>query len=219
MINPTALQHASGTTYEDLVRDFRWRVPGAMNMGAVCSDVHPVDAPALIIVDGRGDSRTATFGDLAQMSNRLANGLASLGVERGDRVGIVVPQSLETGIAHLGIYKLGAVALPLAALFGPDALAFRLGDSGAKVVITTPSGLEKVVEAVEIAGTDAQIVVTGGGARGFVAFDDLLRASPSFTSVETASEDPAFLIYTSGTTGQPKGALHAHRNLIGHLPG
>ena len=219
MSNPRALTSSLDTTYEFLVDGFRWRIPEKFNIAAACCDVHPKDSPALIMVDRRGDSRTATFGGLAQMSNRFANGLVGLGVVRGDRVGIVVPQSLETGIAHLGTYKLGAVALPLAALFGPDALAFRLGDSDAKVVITTPDSLAKVVEAVEIAGTGAQIVVTGAGATGFVHFDDLLRASPSFTPVRTASGDPAFLIYTSGTTGQPKGALHAHRSLIGHLPG
>lgn len=202
-----------------MVREFRWQIPQRFNIATACCDGHPPGDPALIMIDAKGDSRTATFGDLAVMSNRFANGLAGLGVERGDRVAIVVPQSLETGIAHLGTYKLGAVALPLAALFGPDALAFRLGDSDAKVVITTPENLDKAVEAVGIADTGAQIIVTGTGASGFVEFDDLLRASPLLTPASTASEDPAFLIYTSGTTGQPKGALHAHRSLIGHLPG
>ena len=219
MANPRALSSAPGATYRSMVEGFRWQIPERFNIAMVCCDVHPQGDPALIMIDRRGGSRTATFGDLAMMSNRVANGLAGLGVERGDRVAIVVPQSLETGIAHLATYKLGAVALPLAALFGPDALAFRLGDSDARVVITTPNNLDKVVEAVDIAGTGAQIVVTGVGASGFVGFDDLLRASSSLTPVGTASEDPAFLIYTSGTTGQPKGALHAHRSLIGHLPG
>jgi len=219
MANPRALTPSLGATYDSMVSEFRWQIPERLNIATMCSDVHPPGDPALIMVDRNGDSTTATFGDLSEMSNRLANGLAGLGVGKGDRVGIVVPQSLETGIAHLGTYKLGAVALPLAALFGPDALAFRLGDSEAKVVITTPESLDKVVEAVDIAGTSAQIVVTGAGASGFVHFDDLLRASASFASVRSASEDPAYLIYTSGTTGQPKGALHAHRSLIGHLPG
>ncbi len=219
MANPRAIMPSPGATYEQIRDRFAWNVPEYFNIGVACVDVHPPAAPGLIVVDRSGVVRTVTFGELASMSNRFANGLAGIGVTRGDRVGIVVPQSFDTGVAHLGIYKLGAVALPLASLFGPDALAYRLGDSEARAVITTPGNLEKVVEAVEIAGTGTQIVVTGAGATGFVAFDDLLRSSPDLDPVATASEDPAFLIYTSGTTGPPKGALHAHRALIGHLPG
>lgn len=219
MANSRVLTSSCDATYDSMVNEFRWQVPEMLNIAEVCCDVHPPGDPALIMVDRKGDSRTATFGDLAQMSNRLANGLSGLGITSGDRVAIVVPQSLETGIAHLATYKLGAIALPLATLFGPDALAFRLGDAEVKAVITTPENLDKVVEAIGIAGTGAQIVVTGAGARGFVNFDDLLQASSSLSPVRTSSEDPAYLIYTSGTTGQPKGALHAHRSLMGHLPG
>ncbi len=219
MSNPRAIAPRDGATYSDLVRDFSWQVPERLNIGVACSDVHPSDAPALIMVDRKGDTRTATFGDLASMSNRVANGLSGLGVQRGDRVAIVVPQSLETGITHLATYKLGAIVLPLAVLFGPDALAFRLRDADVGAVVTTPDNVGKVIEAIEIAGIGAQIIVTGGGAAGFTRFDDLLAASPRLSPIATASEDPAFLIYTSGTTGQPKGALHAHRSLIGHLPG
>ncbi len=219
MVNPRALEPFPEATYETLRERFRWRVPAEINMGVVCSDVHPARLPALVTVDRSGEARTVTFGDLTTLSNRLANGLAGIGVRRGDRVGIVVPQSLETGVAHLATYKLGAVALPLAALFGPDALAYRLGDSEARAVIVDPANLDKVVEAVDAAGTDAAIVVTGDGATGHVRFDDLLSGSEVLEPAVTAADDPAFLIYTSGTTGPPKGALHAHRSLIGHLPG
>ncbi|HHC09320.1 MAG TPA: AMP-dependent synthetase [Actinobacteria bacterium] len=217
MGNPRALD--PGASYEELRAGFRWRVPPRLNMGVVCADVHPPDAPGLVVVDRTGTATTVTFGRLAELSDRLANGLAGIGVTRGDRVGIVVPQSLETGLTHLAVYKLGAVALPLASLFGPDALAYRLGDSEARVVVTTPENLEKVVEAVDLAGTEATVVVTGAGAPGHLRFDDLLAGSARFRPVDTAADDPAFLIYTSGTTGPPKGALHAHRSLIGHLPG
>ncbi len=219
MANPRALEPFPGATYETLRRRFRWQVPAEINIGVVCADVHPPAAPGLVVVDRAGEGRTVTFGALSTMSNRLANGLAAMGVRRGDRVGIVVPQSLETGLIHLAIYKLGAVALPLAALFGPDALAYRLGDSDAKVVVTDPANVDKVVEAVAAAGTGAAIVVTGDGAPGHRRFDELLTGSPTFEPAPTAADDPAFLIYTSGTTGPPKGALHAHRSLIGHLPG
>jgi len=219
MANPRAVDPATATSYEGMREAFSWWIPESLNMGVAAADVHPPEDPALIVVDRRGEAHTRTFGDLSAASNRLANGLAGMGVERGDRVGIVVPQSWETGVTHVAVSKLGAVALPLAALFGPDALAYRLGDSEARVVVTTQANVEKVVEAVELAGTGARIVVTGEGASGFVRFDDLLTASAGLDPVDTAAEDPAFLIYTSGTTGPPKGALHAHRSLIGHLPG
>jgi acetyl-CoA synthetase len=125
----------------------------------------------------------------------------------GDRVAVVVPQSLETGVAHLAIWKAGGVSLPLAALFGPDALAYRLGDSGAVAVIVTPENRAKVEEAAP----GLPIIETGTEL-------DVLCASPPVAAADTAAEDPAFLIYTSGTTGPPKGALHAHRTLFGHLP-
>jgi acetyl-CoA synthetase len=197
-------------TYEQLRADFRWRIPDRFNIGVACSDAHPPHRTALITVAADGTRRKVTFGDLSRLSNRLANALAGLGVRRGDRVGVVVPQSFETGLAHVAIWKLGGVALPLASLFGPDALAYRLSDSGARAVITTPANLEKVREAAP--GLAA--MVTGD------SFSQLLGdASDVFHPVDTAREDPAYLIYTSGTTGPPKGALHAHRSLHGHLPG
>ncbi len=208
----------SAMTYETLRERFRWRIPSRLNMGVACADELPSRDPALVTVDRAGTVRTVTFGEMAAMSNRVANGLAGLGVGRGDRVGIVVPQSLETGIGHLAVWKLGAVSIPLAALFGPDALAYRLGDSEAKVVLTTPENVEKVREAVGLAGTGAEIVVTGDGTPGHRSFADLLSGSDRFMPVDTDAEDPVFLIYTSGTTGPPKGALHAHRTLFGHLP-
>lgn len=217
-MNRTAIERPAPATYGELVASFRWRVPERFNIGVECSDRHPPSATALVVVDENDRSVTYTFGDLSNMSDRLGNGLRSLGIERGDRVGIVAPQSVETGIAHLALYKIGAVALPLASLFGPDALHYRLGDSGARAVICTPSNLDKVLEAV--AGLECRVIVTGPDrVGGFAKFDDLMkRGDRSLEIADTAAEDPAYLIYTSGTTGQPKGALHAHRNLIGHLP-
>ena len=155
-----------------------------------------------------------------QDSNRLANALAASGIERGDRVAIVLPQAMETAVSHLAIYKLGAVALPLAILFGVEALAYRLENSGARAVITNAAGLAKLAEIREklpalklVLSIDA----TAAGALGF--HETLARASPSFAPVDTSPDDPAMMIYTSGTTGPPKGALHGHRVLLGHFPG
>ena len=144
--------------------------------------------------------------------------LAGLGVGKGDVVGLVKPASLETAVAYMAIFRLGAVALPMSSLFGPDALAFRLRHGGAKVVLTSAENAPKVREAVGEGG--AVLVVIGAGALpGEHAYDEALAgASAEFEPVITDAEDPAFLIYTSGTTGDPKGALHAHRIVFGHIP-
>lgn len=180
-------------------------------MGVAASGAHEPDRLAMVSVAADGSSRNISYGELDRLSNRLANGLAGLGLRAADRVGVVIPQSLETGLAHLAVWKLGAVSLPLAALFGPDALGYRISDSEASMVLTTPDNLDKVTEAAP----DVPVVVTGG------QLDDLMAESSdrSPDSKPTGSEDPAYLIYTSGTTGPPKGALHAHRSLHGHLPG
>ena len=164
-----------------------------------------------------GAAKTISFGALRETSNRLANVLRAHGVKRGDRVAIFMPQAPEVAAAHIAIYKLGAVALPIAILFGPDALSYRLQNSGAKALLTNAQGLGKFEEIrSEVPERGLRAL---GRRRGH--FADLLAraASPDFTAVDTAAEDPAMMIYTSGTTGQPKGALHAHRVLLGHLPG
>jgi acetyl-CoA synthetase len=194
-------------TYESLRRSFRYDVPDRFNLGSACCDPHDPASTALVTVGEDGGSVRTSFGELSDLTSGLAAGLAGMGIERGDRVGVVVPQSLATGVAHLAIWKLGATSIPLAALFGPDALGFRLNDAGAVAVITTTENRAKVEEAAP----DVRVIEVGP------AFDALCRLDP-LVPADTAAEDPAFLIYTSGTTGSPKGALHAHRTLFGHLP-
>ena len=194
--------------WEALRAEFRWSLPERYNLGVDVTDAQPAHAPAILVTDGRQLTRTVTFGELAESSNRLANALAALGVRRGDRVGIVLPQRAETAFVHAAVYKLGAVAVPLSTLFGPEALESRLGDCDARVVIGETAPLQR------LAGLDIACVDVDR---------DLPRllqdASPRFTAADTAPDDPALIIYTSGTTGPPKGALHGHRILFGHLPG
>jgi acetyl-CoA synthetase len=200
-----------GMDYESLRRDFRWSIPERVNLGVACSDAHDPDAAALVVDRGDATAETITFGALSDRSSRLAGGLRHRGVGRGDRVAVVVPQSLETGFAHLAIWKLGAVSVPMASLFGPDALAYRLGDSGSRLVITDRANEHKLIEAARAVNQHIDIVVVERD------LEDLARRDP-IEPASTAAEDPAFLIYTSGTTGPPKGALHAHRSVYGHLP-
>ncbi|KRF15504.1 hypothetical protein ASG90_12515 [Nocardioides sp. Soil797] len=212
------IERVPGTTYEQLTTNFEWPIPDRFNIGTACSDNQDPEALALIeVVDG--ETRTFTFGDLSAQSDKLANVLRSLGVQRGDRVAVMLPQGLACGISHLAAYKLGAVSVPLTQLFGPQALNYRLADSAARVVVTDRTSLDLVLE-VSTGLDDVTILVTGPGSGEHPSMDALMElAAEEFEAELTTAADPALIIYTSGTTGSPKGALHAHRVLLGHLPG
>jgi acetyl-CoA synthetase len=216
--------HLAGKTYQEVYDSFRWETPPRFNIAHAIVERHAArkpDAPALLYEQADGTLRTWSFGEIAAQANRCANVLSHLGVGRGVVVGIHLPQCPESLIAHVAIQKLGAIALPLFTLFGPDAVGYRLADSGAHVLITTPAALERTVDAVRAAETVKHVLaVRAPDATGSNDFWSLLaRAAPAAPTTNTAADDPALLIYTSGTTGNPKGALHAQRTLLGHLPG
>lgn len=211
--------------YEDLYAGFRWDIPARFNMGVDVCDKHAArtpDKPGLIVAGPDTEDVTYTFRDLRALSNRLANLLIAKGVGRGDRVGIFLSQSVEAAIAHVAAWKMGAISIPLFTLFGEDALSFRLKDSGAKALITEIDQLHKlegirddlpVLETVLVVGAEKD----GGDFADF--WNTMAEAGDTFEPVDTAAEDPSFICYTSGTTGNPKGALHAHRTMFGHLSG
>src|SRR6516162_5452459 len=210
-------------SYSQLYRQFRWQVPAAYNIGVdVCDRWVAVDPrrPAIVHVRPDGTSEDISFGALRETSNRLANALSAHGIKRGDRVAILLPQAPEVVASHIAIYKLGAVALPVAVVFGPDALVYRLQNSGAAGLITNAVGVAKIAS-IRGETPDLKVVLSlDGAADGALGFHETItRASSDFTPVPTAADDPAMMIYTSGTAGPPKGALHAHRVLLGHLPG
>ena len=209
-------------SYQELCAYFRWQVPARYNIGVDVCDKWADDPDRLALIHLRpdGDVERHSFQDLKRQSNRLANLLAAKGIACGDRIGVLLPQAPETALAHIATYKLGAIAVPLFTLFGPEALEFRLSDAGAKALITNRDGLAKIAE-IRDALPDLQLVLSVDGADdGAMDFHaELAKASDSFQPVDTAADDPALIIYTSGTTGTPKGALHAHRVLLGHLPG
>jgi len=210
-----------GRSFEELRRAFRHRIPERYNIAIDACDRHRARAGevALYFENAAGEESRYTFGQLKELSDRFANALRALGVERGDRVGIVLPQRVEAAIAHLAVYKLGAIALPLAVLFGRDAMHYRLADCAARVVVTDGARAELIAALRDELPALERVVVCdpGPGEERFWALIE--RASASFETVATASDDPALLIYTSGTTGPPKGALNAHRCLLGNLPG
>jgi acetyl-CoA synthetase len=209
-------------SYEQTYRDFRWNVPQRYNIGVDACDRHADGSGrlALVHLPAEGPVRTYSFDDIRAASNRLANVLAGHGLRPGDRLAILLPQAPETAIAHIAAYKAGLIAVPLFTLFGHDALHFRLCDSAAAGLVTDRAGSEKIL-AMREALPDLKLVLTIDGAGpGSEDFHGLLeRASDRFVPVDTGPEDPAVIIYTSGTTGNPKGALHGHRVLLGHLPG
>ena len=207
--------------YDTLYRSFRWQVPVRYNIGVdVCDRWAQTDPRRIAIFDVRGDFGVdeISYGWLHETSNRLANLLVARGIERGDRVAILLPQGPVVAAVHVAIYKIGAIALPLAMLFGVEALAYRFEDSGARALITNARGLTKCA-GLQLAALALVLSIDGptDGAEGF--FETVTRASSAFSPVDTLADDPALMVYTSGTTGPPKGALHAHRVLLGHLPG
>lgn len=201
---------------------FRWSVPQRFNMArALCDDWAKADPDRLSMIHLRHDGSTEnwTYRRLQQQSSRLANVLAARGIGVGDVVAVFLAQSPEVILTHLAAYRLGAIALPLFTQFGPDAIEYRLVDSGAKAVVTDLANLPKLAAVRDrLPGLQAVFTVDGPG-DGSAALGPLLdQARDHCPPRDTAGEDPAMIIYTSGTTGPPKGALHAHRFLFGHLP-
>jgi acetyl-CoA synthetase len=208
--------------FERIAAAFSWTVPDSYNIGVdVCDKwAHEPARLALIHKPPVGESVEYTFGDIRRLSNQAAHLMLSGGASRGDRIAVLLPQMPETAIAHVAIYKIGAIAVPLFCLFGIEALEYRLADSGTRAVITDLAGAAKL-RAIRHRLPELRIVYTiDGVCADTVAFHDgILRESTLFDPVRTGADDPALIIYTSGTTGPPKGALHAHRVLLGHLPG
>jgi acetyl-CoA synthetase len=210
-------------TYDETRAAFRWQIPARYNIGVDVCDLHAAatpDATALIFENEDGRIDRFTFRDLRSLTNRLANALSALGVRRGDRMGVLLQQCPEAAVAHIAAYKAGLIAVPLFVLFGEDALEYRLTNSGAAAVITDNANLPKLLTIRDrLPSLKAIIVIDGGGSDTHDYRTLVEKASDAFTPVDTAAEDPALIIFTSGTTGPPKGALHAQRVLLGHLPG
>jgi acetyl-CoA synthetase len=210
-------------TYDNLRRDFRWQIPEKFNIGIAVSDDWAAREPDRVCLQHfspDGGHLSLTYGAFSTQSSAIAQGLLQQGVRRGDRVAILLPQSFETAIAHAAIYKLGAIALPLALLFGVEALEYRLRDAGAAAIITNRFGHEKIAAIRHQLPELKTVVLVDGDGPDTMAFAALAQTpAPNFAAADTRPDDPAMMIYTSGTTGPPKGALHGHRVLLGHIPG
>lgn len=210
--------------YAELYDNFRWQVPARFNLAEACCGRWARETPQAVAIrheHENGSAAAHSFAELQQAANRLANALRRLGVRGGDRIAIVMPQRFETAAAHIAVYQLGAVAMPLSMLFGPEALEYRLNDSGTQVAIVDESAIANLLAArAACPGLRCVLAVGGASGRGDVDWTAALSAEADrFTAVKTRADDAAVLIYTSGTTGPPKGALIPHRALIGNLSG
>jgi acetyl-CoA synthetase len=214
--------------YAALHQGFRWQVDEHFNIAEVCcsrwarAKASHADATKRIAVRAHKTGAKGTFYtylELQTAADALSHVLAGLGVQRGDRVAIVMPQRFETAVAYMAVFQMGAVAMPLSMLFGPEALQYRLYDSEAVVAICDESSITNVQQ-VRGDCPALQTVIGVGAAQGDIEYESAAAAhGGSFPAVATRADDAAILIYTSGTTGPPKGALLAHRALIGNLPG
>jgi acetyl-CoA synthetase len=213
--------------YAAIHADFRWQVPERFNIAEACCGRWARETPeaiAILFETEAGCRAHYSYGQLQRAAHRLANVLQAQGVQRGDRVAIVLPQRFETAVAHIAIQQLGAVAMPLSMLFGPEALEYRLQDSAAVLAIVEAGCLQSLRGARASCPTLHRVIVVGADASmlqdGELDWMAALQAEAArFTPVDTRADDAAVLIYTSGTTGPPKGALIPQRALIGNLSG
>jgi acetyl-CoA synthetase len=208
--------------YAALYTQFRWHVPASFNIAEVCCTRWAADKSriAMHYEDDSGYTSTLTYATMHTQASKMANVLRALGVRRGERIAIILPQRPETAVAHMACYMIGAVAMPLSILFGPEALEYRLQNSEAVVAIADEAGMvnlnavrPKCPSLLHVIAVDCDGPVT------LDWYAECAHASASFHPVKTAASDPAILIYTSGTTGAPKGALIPHSAMIGNLPG
>jgi acetyl-CoA synthetase len=213
---------SSRLTYDEIYKAFRWNIPERYNIAADVCDRHARDPGKVALIGVGDDGKTweMTFREVQRKANQLANLLVSLGLVRGDRVMLLLGQNAWTAIGHVACWKAGLISVPASTLFAADAIAYRLNTVGVRIVITDLANLPTVEKArLRAPAVEHVFLVDGTGPSAAFLPGTLETARDSFENVDTAADDPAFLNFTSGTTGNPKGALQAHRSMLGHLPG
>jgi acetyl-CoA synthetase len=189
--------------YQEMCRAHRWQVPERYNIAADVCDKHPRDKPAMVWESFDGSRRDLVWGELQDMANQAAHMLAERGVERGDRVAVVLPPTPETAAVFLGVWKLGAILLSMSVLYGDEAIRHRLEDSQARLLVTDEANRDRFSDDLKVE-------------RWVLGADGFGNASTEHVECDTLADDPAQLYYTSGTTGMAKGIVHAHRYILAH---
>lgn len=213
-------------SYEAAYKQFEWDIPETFNIAeAVCGRWANRDdgkrRVALFYEAEDGTRETYTFWQTQRIANRVSNLLTEVGMEPEMRVGIILPQRPETLFANLGVLQTGAVSVPLSVLYGTEGLRYRLDHSQTQIAIVDRERAD-VLDDLRDDLDHLETVITiddPDEIDGKSWEEGVEAASPKFEPVETAAEDSAYIIYTSGTTGKPKGAHHAHRKLLGYIPG
>lgn len=210
-------------TWGDMRKQFNWPSPVRYNIAEQICERWARNDPerrAMTYMDAEGVLQDYTYLQLSRLSSQLANTLRAKGLGQGDRCAVLLPQTPETVLTHLACYKLGAIVVPLFTLFGEDGLQYRLSNSGAKVVVTDSANLPKLLNIRENLPELEAVFCIDESSGGMLDFwSEISRASDQIEVADTTLQSPAFISYTSGTTGPPKGALHGHKVLLGHLPG
>jgi acetyl-CoA synthetase len=204
--------------------NFSWNIPSRFNIATACSENPAQQDPDRVAMrewTRSGPGTETTYGELERLACRFANVLRNLGATEGDRIAILLPQCLEVAVAHLAIYKGAMIAVPLARLFTGEALEYRLKRAGVSIVVTNGEGLDKIKPLRPLLPDLRHVVcIAATGDEGYVRYDAAMAAAAeNFSTEPTGPDTPALIIFTSGTTGPPKGALHGHRVLLGHIPG
>jgi acetyl-CoA synthetase len=203
--------------FDELRDAFEWEVPDEFNIATyVCDRWATDERVAVYAEDETGTQSEITYDQIQTKANKLANFLEKRGVERGDRVGVCLPQRFEVIVSFIAAWKLGAIVVPLSTLFGPDALEYRLTDCDVSVCVADATTGETIRDVVDL---ETFVLADNTAQDGEYNFGDVISEhSPEFETVRTDPEDGACIIYTSGTTGKPKGVLHAHKFVLGMLP-
>lgn len=208
--------------WQDLTtQPLAWPIPRSFNMARACLETADPEDLALIVVKGQ-TTEEITFAQLRSETLRIARWLLDQGLQRGDRVSVLLPQGKELVVTHLAAYALGMIAVPLTVKFGHEAVLFRVKDSGSRAIVLEASDLDRFQEALGQCPELQHVVLTGTDSPGSGqhSFAQIIASHDEVTEWgQTSAEDLAVIIYTSGTTGNPKGALHAHRVLAAHMPG
>jgi acetyl-CoA synthetase len=210
-----------GKTYDEVYDSFSWNIPERYNIANDICDQWAADEGrvALVYEDENKEVHRYTFADVRKYANQFANTLLSRGVTRGDRVSLLLAQDPECAIAHVACFKSGIVSSPTSVLFGPDAITYRMNDAAVKVVVTDSANYPKIAEIRAQCPTLEHVFVVDGVPPGASNFWTAIEgADETFSNVDTAADDIAWISYTSGTTGMPKGSVQPHRMLLGHMP-